>query len=435
MVTTTENTTKHFDNIIVRINEAGRLLNLPDWKVEILSDFKLEWGGGILLYKDDGSKKTYKACRVWHRSPHTDKPHKGGDRYHPLVSVDMMRAHAIEMSIKLWLVGIQMGGSKGGIAVDPSTLSRPELKRLTEAYVDERIARNIIGPLLDVPAPDVGTNAQIMHWVRQRYAQRKRERGFEPFAGVVTGKPVGYGFDGIEGRTEATGYGVIAVLEHALKRFCGKVGKPRIAVMGYGNVGYYTVERAHARHFPVVAVSDVRGGVYNANGLDVAELNKYFREAKTVFGFPGGEAITSEELLTLEDVDVLIPAALEHVFTAKNAPNVHAKFVIEGANSPTTPEADRIFEDRGIIVVPDVCANAGGVTVSFFEWARNLNTGDPRVPMGDKKDVLAGMTRMLLASTDEMCANAEKYKTTLRNAAFVTAIDRFAPLFTAKHTA
>jgi len=435
VVTAKENTTEHFDNILVRINEAGRILNLPDWQIKVLRAFKSKWDGDLLLTKDDGTLEIYNACRVWHKSPHTDKPHKGGNRYHPLVSIDMMKAHAIEMSIKLWLMGIPMGGAKGGIAVDPATLSRAELKRLTELYVEALIERNLIGPLLDVPAPDVGTNSEIMNWVRQCYALEKRELGYEPFAGVVTGKPVGYGFDGIEGRTEATGYGVIEVLEHLVKRYFGKVGRPRIAVMGYGNVGFFTVEKANVRHYPIIGVSDRGGGVYNSKGLNITELNEHFREAKTVAGFRGGDAITSEELLVLQDIDWLIPAALEHVLTVKNASRVGAKIVGEGGNSTTTPGADEIFKERGIIVAPDVCTNAKGVTISFFEWARNLNICDERVPTGEKRAVLAAATKIILRATDEMCANAEKYQTTLRNAAFVTAINRVAPLLTPKYAA
>ena len=427
--------TEHLDNIAVRLNDASKTLNLPDWMIEKLLSFKLLWSSGLEVKMDNGNLRHFNACRVWHRSPHTDQPHKGGIRYHPLVSVDMMQAHAIEMSIKCWLNGIEMGGAKGGVAVDPTTLSVEELKRVTEAMVDELDERNILGPFRDVPAPDVGTNPQIMNWIRQRYAQRRRSREDARFAGVVTGKPVGYGFGGIEGRNEATGHGVIAVLRHVMKRRFGKIGKPRIAVMGFGNVGVHAVQRAHEHHFPVVAVSDVGGGVYNSKGLRVDELRAYVQESKTVAGFPGGDQISNAELLELHDVDVLIPAALEHVLTSENASRVNARVIIEGANSPTTFDADKIFEDRGILVIPDICANAGGVTVSFFEWARNVSIRDERIPAGDKAEVLAAMERILLKAADEMCANAEKYDTSLRNAAFVTAIDRVAPLFRAKHIA
>ena len=205
--------------------------------------------------------------------------------------------------------------------------------------------------------------------------------------------------------------------------------------MGYGNVGFYTVEKATECGYPIVGISDVRGGVYNANGLDIAELNKHVLQSKTVVGFKGGDAISNDELLELQDIDVLIPAALEHVITVANASKISAKVIIEGANSPTTPEADKILESRGIIVIPDVCANAKGVTVSYFEWARNVNYRDERVPSGDKAHVLLAAKDIILRAADEMYENALKYNTSLRNAAFVTAIDHVTPLFMAKHIA
>lgn len=425
----------HFDRIRTRIDTACTTLGVPDWMCDKLKDFKLVWSSGLEVKMDDGALKHFNACRVWHRSPHTDQPHKGGIRFHPFVNVDMMQAHAIEMSIKCWLMGIAMGGAKGGIAVDPALLSKEELKRLTEAYVDELDERNILGPFRDVPAPDVGTNPEIMNWIRQRYAQRRRSREDARFAGVVTGKLVGYGFDGIIGRNEATGNGVITVLGHVMERTLGFVSQPRVAIMGFGNVGMHAAKLAYEFGYKVVAVSDVRGGVYHPAGLNVPKLCAYVDVAKTVVGFPDADAITNAELLELRDIDALIPAALEHVLTEKNASKVSARFIIEGANSPTTPEADAIFEDRGVIVVPDVCANAGGVTVSFFEWARNVNIRDERVPAGNRDEVLASMQNILIGGVEEMCRNAEKYKTSLRNAAFVTAIGHVAPLFIAKHVA
>jgi len=211
------------------------------------------------------------------------------------------------------------------------------------------------------------------------------------------------------------------------------IQEPRVAVMGFGNVGSNFVRAAKHRNHPVIAVSDVNGGVYAANGLDVDKLFAHYRDAKTVVGFKGGDALTNEELLVLPDIDVLIPAALEHVLTKANASKVGAKVIVEGANSPTTSEADQIFEDRGIIVVPDICANAGGVTVSFFEWARNVNIRDERVPSGNAKDVLRSMEDIMSKAIDGMLANAEKHKTSLRNAALVAAIERVAPLFAEKH--
>ncbi len=424
----------HLDNILVRIRKAGEILNLSDDLIRTLSSFKLKWESDLEVQMAHGGRERFKACRVWHRSPHTDQPHKGGIRFHPDVNVDMMQAHAIEMSLKCWLMGIAWGGAKGGVAVDPALLTISELKRVTEALVDEMDERNILGPSRDVPAPDVGTNARTMNWIRQRYAQRRRSREDARFAGVVTGKPVGYGLDGIEGRAEATGFGLMHTLERMLAHrpiFFGR--QPRIAVMGFGNVGSNVVQAAKLRGHPIIAVSDINGGVYSANGLDVDKLFAHYVDAHTVVGLPGADAITNEELLVLRDIDVLVPAALEHVLTAKNAPSVSAKLIIEGANSPTTSGADEIFEDRNILVVPDICANAGGVTVSFFEWARNMNIQDERVPHGDKQDVLQSMKGIMEKATEEMLANAQMYGTSLRNAALVTAIARVAPLFEEKH--
>jgi len=432
-VARTVHAVNHLDNILVRICKAGEILHLSDDLIRTLSSFKLKWESDLEVQMSNGGRERFKACRVWHRSPHTDQPHKGGIRFHPDVNADMMQAHAIEMGLKCWLMGIPWGGAKGGVVVDPARLTTAELKRVTEALVDEMDERNILGPFRDVPAPDVGTNARIMNWIRQRYAQRRRSREDARFAGVVTGKPVGYGRDGIEGRAEATGFGLMHTLERVLMRRPVAGEHPRIAVMGFGNVGSNVVQAAKLRGHSVIAVSDVNGGVYSARGLDIDALFAHYKDAATVVGLPGADAITNEELLVLADIDVLVPAALEHVLTAKNAPKVRAKLVIEGANSPTTSEADEIFEDRGIVVVPDICANAGGVTVSFFEWARNVNIRDERVPRGIKRDVLKSMEDIMESAIEEMLANAERYGTSLRNAALVTAIGRVAPLFTEKH--
>lgn len=429
-------------NILVRLNKAGEIIDVPEWLMETLRGFKMAWQCGLEVSMDDGTLRRFEACRVWHRSPFTDQPHKGGIRFHPHVNVDMMRPHAMEMSFKIWLMGINWGGAKGGVAVDPAKLSPSELKRLTEAYVEEMNERNILGPFRDVPAPDVGTNPTIMGWVRQCYARSRRAREDARFAGVVTGKPVGYGFDGIEGRTEATGYGVVHVLDRVLEHYPDALGSrglarsTRIAVMGFGNVGSHVVRRAEERGAKIIAVSDVNGGVYAASGIDVDALIAHHGTKRSFEGFSGGQPITNAELLTLPDIDVLVPAALEHVITSENAAKVGARVIVEGANSPTTFDADRILEEKGILVIPDICANAGGVTVSFFEWARNVNIRDERVPaQNSKAAVIASMEQILTKGADDMCGNAKKYGTSLRLAAFVTALTNVVPIFKAKHSA
>ena len=435
MTSRKDGATRHLDNIVVRIRTAAELLQLEDWMIEKLTTFKMEWGGSLQIKGADGTPKEFRAVRIWYRGPQNGQPYKGGIRFHPLVNTDMMKAHAMEMGLKCWLAGIPFGGAKGGIAVDPNSVTMDELKSLTEAFVDALNERNILGPFRDVPAPDVGTNPTIMNWIRQRYAQLRRDREDARFGGVVTGKPVGYGMDGIEGRNEATGHGALSVLEHSMQKLGMTSAHPRLAVMGFGNVGSHFVTRAASHGHPIIAVSDVNGGVYNSGGLDVAKLLAYQQEAKTIFGFPGGEQISNDELLVLKDIDVLVPAALEHVLTKKNAPKVRAKIIIEGANSPTMAEADEIFADRGIMVIPDILANAGGVTVSFFEWARNVSIRDERVPSGEKADVLRSMEQILTASTDQVIANAAKYNVSLRTAALLTSMERVAPILRAKHTA
>lgn len=430
-----ESATRHLDNIVVRIKTAAEILNLEDWMTEKLTTFKMEWGGSLQIRTKNGLPKEFQAVRIWHRGPQNGQPYKGGIRYHPLVNADMMKAHAMEMGLKCWLAGIPFGGAKGGIAVDPASLSIDELKSLTEAFVDALNEHCILGPLRDVPAPDVGTNPTIMNWIRQRYAQLRRSTEDARFAAVVTGKPVGYGMDGLEGRSEATGYGVLRVLEHTMQKNGLCNDGARIAVMGFGNVGTHFVDSAAKHGHSIIAVSDVSGGIYNANGLDAKKLLAYQREFKTIQGFAGGEFITNDELLVLKDIDVLVPAALEHVLTKKNASKVHAKIVIEGANSPTMAEADEILDDKGVIVIPDILANAGGVTVSFFEWARNISIRDERVPTGEKANVLDAMEKILTASTNEVLMNAEKYKVSLRTAALLTSLARVAPIMRAKYTA
>lgn len=430
------------NNVLVRVENAAKTIDLDSQTLDTLRGFKLDWGCDIEARMDDGNTRRFKAVRIWHRSPHVDQPHKGGIRYHQDVDEDIMKAHAIEMSIKCWIMGLAWGGAKGGVAVDPSKHSSQELKNITEQLVDEMDERNILGPFRDVPAPDVGTNPRVMNWIRQRYAQRRRSREDARFAGVVTGKPVGYGFDGIPGRNEATGYGLISVFDRVIQKyrlfdFDKYSGKEiAVAIMGFGNVGSCVARFIKEKfpHFKIVAVSDVNGGICNKHGIDISKLTAHALATKTVVGAPDTTPINSNDLLELR-CSILIPAALENVITAENASRIKAGIILEGANGPTTPEADDILRSKNILVIPDILANAGGVTVSFFEWARNVNIKDERVPSAKMEEVLNRLNEMMIASTDEVIANAEAYKTDLRNAAYITAIKRTAPLFRAKHLA
>src|SRR3989344_2723842 len=419
----------NLDNINARIDNAAKKLN----------GFKKIWCCDVEARMDNGAWEQFSAVRVWHRSPHTDQPHKGGLRFHPSVNMEMMKAHAVEMSFKCWLMGIEWGGAKGGIAIDPSKHSAQELKNVTEALVDEMDETNILGPFRDVPAPDVGTTPKIMNWIRQRYAQRRRSREDARFAAVVTGKPIDHGFGGIPGRVEATGYGLVSLLHyiHTNKNMACLPKNPHettLAVMGFGNVGAHVALFAERLGYRVVAISDVYGGVYSENGILPAIAIQHMQKTGSVAGTPGTIPISNENLLLLP-CTVLIPAALENAITKENAPMIQASIVIEGANGPTTPEADAILESRGITVIPDILANAGGVTVSFFEWARNVSIRDERVPNAEQKAVLDAMSTMLRSACDDVFRTAEKYNTSYRNAAYITAIDRVTPLFRTKHMA
>lgn len=420
---------------MARLEQACVLLNLEPWLISKLCGFKSFWGGSIGALMDDGTIRQFEANRVWHQSPSKGFPYKGGVRYHPAVNIPMMEDHSMEMSLKCWLMGLEFGGAKGGVAIDPSKHSLSELKRVTEAYVKQLVARDMIGPTCDVPAPDVGTNPTVMHWIRQEYTDIKvLQHISECFAATVTGKPVGYGWDGIPGRAQATGWGLVEVLQKFIKlKGLSKKELLRVAVMGFGNVGYHAARILAENGFIVVAISDVHGGVYNKKGIPL----ECFQDKKDTREIQGVEHITGEELITLEDIDILVPAALENVITKENAGKIHAKIIIEGANGPTTCDADSILESKDIFVIPDILANAGGVTVSFFEWARNMGKIDDRLPIMGRLEgpVLDALSDMMREATENVCAVQKKYNVSMRFAAYILALERATPLLRAKHTA
>jgi len=314
----------------------------------------------LVVESDKGELLHFLGYRVQHNRARG--PLKGGLRYHPSVDEDEATALATLMTWKTAVVDVPFGGAKGGINCDPSTLSTRELDALTRQFV-ERI-KDVIGPTLDIPAPDVNTDGRIMGWIMDEYS---KYAGFSP--GVVTGKPLQ--LFGSPGREEATGRGVTVVLEEALAEQKRTLKDVTVALQGFGNVGSHAARLLAARGARIVAVGDHAGGVTNAKGLDVEALAAWTRAHRTVKGFAGGDAFTPNDVLTWE-ADVLIPAALGDVLTRDNAERVRAGIIVEGANAPTTPEADAIFQRRGITVVPDILANAGGVTVSYFEWAQNI---------------------------------------------------------------
>jgi glutamate dehydrogenase (NADP+) len=327
----------------------------------------------IAVEMDDGSTKEFPAFRVQFNNARG--PYKGGIRYHPAADLEEIKALSALMAIKTAVVDIPFGGAKGGIQCSPKNLSRRELERVTRAYV--QTMKDVIGPYIDCPAPDVNTNAMIMGWIRDEY--EKITGQFAP--GVVTGKPIEFG--GSLGRDTATARGGFFILEEVLERLAMDPTEQRVAIQGFGNAGAAMAQFLHDRGYTIVAISDSKGGIYSEEGIDPVRINKYKQKTGHVRGYycegsvcdlerlkiDNAKLISNEELLIC-DCDILIPAALDNVITAENAKNIRAEIVLELANGPTTPEADQILEERSVRVIPDVLANAGGVTVSYFEWTQ-----------------------------------------------------------------
>ena len=361
----------------------------------------------LLHRKPDGGVVVYNAYRVQHSD--VRGPYKGGLRYHPTVDIQEARGLARLMSLKTSLVDIPLGGAKGGIDCDVSSLTELELEALTRKFV-EKMHRNI-GPSIDIPAPDVGTNGQTMAWIQDEYS---KIYGHSP--AVVTGKPIVTG--GSKGREEATGRGVVIVMskyaEHIGETLVGKT----VALQGFGNVGRFAAEKLVAEGAIVVAVSDVHGGVARSSGLNIEQLEAHHKLAGTVCGFAGTEAIDNEALLATE-CDYLIPAALGGAITEANAPNIRAKVVVEAANSPITHIADELLGKRGIVVLPDILANAGGVTVSYFEWVQNLQQMS-----WDLEAVRGHLLRKLDIACGEVFERASSEACSLRDASYQIAAER-----------
>lgn len=358
---------------------------------------------------DDGSMRMFEGYRVHHNM--VKGPTKGGIRYHPEVSLDECRALAMWMTWKCALMNLPFGGAKGGVIVDPATLSKRELEKMTRRYATE--ISLFIGPERDIPAPDVGTNAQVMAWIMDTYSMHKGHS----IPAVITGKPVAVG--GTVGREYATGLGVTYVTRAVLKQRLGRALEDvTVAVQGFGNVGSWTARSLHERGARIVAVSDVFGGIYNPNGLDMRLLLRHVADTGTVTGFAQSTPLTNTELLEL-DVDVLIPAALEGQITKQNADRIRAKMIAEAANGPTTPDADEILERKGITVIPDILCNAGGVVVSYFEWVQSLQSF-----FWDENEVRRQMERKLLDNLEVVMRMSSQRKCSLRMAAYVIAVER-----------
>jgi glutamate dehydrogenase (NAD(P)+) len=359
---------------------------------------------------DDGSVRVFSGYRVQHNVARG--PAKGGLRYHPATDLDDVRALAMWMTWKCALVDVPFGGAKGGVTCDPSGLSAKELEALTRRFATE--LEGLIGPDSDIPAPDVGTNAQTMAWIMDTVSMH---RGHS-VPGVVTGKPIAVG--GSAGRGDATGQGVVYCVEDAAARSGLSLDGASVAVQGFGNVGEATARLLHQRGARIVAITDVAGGVYAPDGLDVPFLARYFQEHGTVAGAPGTEAIDNERLFAL-DVDVLVLAALEGQVTAANAGTVRARLIAEAANGPVAPEADPILAARGVVVLPDILCNAGGVVVSYFEWAQN------RAALAwSREEVNERMRIQLLRAAETVWQRAETDAIPPRLAAHAVAIERVA---------
>ena len=361
----------------------------------------------IPVEMDDGRWETFIGYRVQHDD--SRGPMKGGLRYHPDVDLDEVRSLASLMTWKTAVVGVPFGGAKGGIQVDPGQLSKRELERLTRRFVDQISV--VIGPMVDIPAPDMNTNARVMGWFYDQYSRRM---GFSP--AIVTGKPVE--LHGSLGRESATGRGCLFAIREVLATAGKKLEGSRFVIQGFGNVGSFLARLLHAAGAKVVAVSDLSGGVFNGDGLDVPALLAHAREHGRVGEFPGSEPVSNAALLTLE-CDVLVPAALGHVLHEGNARDVRAKYVLEAANGPTSAEADQIFNERGIVCVPDIWANAGGVTVSYFEWTQNLQN-----LKWSEDDVNERLEEYMVAAHRSIHKLATEHRCTLRAAAFALGVHR-----------
>jgi len=349
-----------FEDALKRVDEAAEKLNLDENIYRILKKPKKQVIVSIPVEMDDGTIKVFDGYRVHYNV--AMGPAKGGIRFHPNVTLDEVTTLAMWMTWKCAVVNIPFGGGKGGVAVDPHKLSVKELERLTRRYTAEII--DLIGPDVDVPAPDVNTNSQVMAWIVDTYSMHMRKT----VTSVVTGKPVFLG--GSRGRKEATGRGIMIIAREAGRVYGLPLKNATVAVQGFGNVGSVAAKLIAAQGARVVALSDVNGGIYNENGIDVNAALRKVEETGTIVGLEGTTPITNEQLLEL-NVDFLIPAALENQITEKNAEKVKAKIIVEGANGPTTTEADRILNEKGIKVIPDILSNAGGVTVSYFEWVQD----------------------------------------------------------------
>jgi glutamate dehydrogenase (NAD(P)+) len=399
-----------WETALAQLDEAAELMGLAPGVHETLRSPKRALIVSVPFRMDDGSTRVYQGYRVQHNL--TRGPAKGGIRYHPDVGLDEIKALAMWMTWKCAIAGIPFGGAKGGVAVNTKQHSRAELERMTRRYASEILP--LIGPERDIPAPDMNTSEEVMSWIMDTYSQNQ---GYS-VPGVVTGKPVSIG--GSKGRAGATSRGVMYVVFATLKRLGIPPEEISVAIQGYGKVGGFAAQLLHDAGCRVVAVSDVEGGLYRDRGLDPEAINRHKREAYSVRDFPGADAITNADLLEV-DCDVLIPAAIEGVITVKNADAVRAKVVVEAANGPITFEADKILRDRGVFVVPDILANSGGVTVSYFEWVQDI-----QAYFWGEEEVNDRLRQIMERAYDEVYTMAKEKDLSMRQAAHWIGVGRVA---------
>ncbi|MCA9649514.1 MAG: glutamate dehydrogenase [Myxococcales bacterium] len=392
-------TTQHF------LRQAFDVLDIDEDMKRVLMTPSRELRVELTLRHDDGSIGNYIGYRVQHDD--SRGPFKGGLRYHPHVDIDEVRSLASLMTWKTAVVGVPFGGAKGGIQVDPGTLSKREKERLTRLFV--RQIHELVGPHRDIPAPDVNTDAQVMAWFFDEYS---RQAGFSP--GVVTGKPVG--LHGSAGRASATGRGCMFAVRETLREKGEEIRDKRFVIQGFGNVGSWGARLLHARGAKILAVSDVHGGIFSGDGLNIPSVLEYFDSHGSVVGYPEAESISNSDLL-IADCDVLMPAALGGVLTDKNAREVKAKYLLEAANGPCSAEADEILESRGVTIIPDIYANAGGVTVSYFEWVQNLQNFH-----WDENRINEELDKVMTTAHGKIRDIMRAHDIPMRRAAFVLAI-------------
>src|ERR1044071_2283787 len=399
-----------FESMMERFDEAAHRLDLDPNIYKILRYPAREITLHIPVLMDDGNYQVFTGYRVQHNFARG--PAKGGIRYSPDVTLDERRARAAWMTWKCAVVNIPFGGGKGGIVCDPREMSQRELERMTRRYTSDLM--DFIGPERDVPAPDMNTNEQVMAWMMDTYSMHMRHT----VTAVVTGKPIEIG--GSRGRREATGRGLLFVCDEACKKFNLNINDTRVVIQGAGNVGGTAALLMHAEGYKVIGIADITGALYNRKGLDVSGVLRYLKENKTVEGYTEAEPISAGELLGVEG-EILIPAATENQITSHNADRIKCRILAEGANGPTTADADEIISAKNIFVIPDILANAGGVTVSYFEWVQDR--------MGffwNEQTVNTRLHDIMVESFNDVVRVAEKYQVNTRLAAYMLAIDRVA---------